>query len=405
MTSRIEQLMERCMRDEATEEERKELLELLQLSENEAEARRAIGIALEDTAASGVEGDMDEETAAGVLASIHRLDGRRRRLRVMKWGLAAAVLLSVVWGTDLLFKKKERSPVVALVQQRKDTTSTILPGRNKAVLTLASGESIELDDAKDGNIADDGGAEIVKAGNGGVLSYRALGRGGKPGKGETPEGEGKDKEVFNTISTPRGGQYQVNLADGSKVWLNASSSLLYPTTFTGEDRTVELTGEAYFQIARKAGAPFFVKVNGVTVEVLGTAFNVNGYEDEPAIRTTLVEGAVRVEAGEHQLVLKPGQQVVSEGGKSLRIEPDADLEEVLAWKNGTFNFNRLDIETIMRQISRWYDVDVVYEGARPAGHFSGMISRNTSVATVLKLLEYGGVHFRVTGQKIVIMPN
>ncbi|WP_431214512.1 FecR family protein [Puia sp. P3] len=198
----------------------------------------------------------------------------------------------------------------------------------------------------------------------------------------------------------------MNLADGSKVWLNASSSLVYPTTFTGKDRTVELTGEAYFQVAKKAGCPFFVNINGVRVEVLGTAFNINGYDDEPVIKTTLAEGVVRVEAAGRRLVLKPGQQAVSEGnGKALRLEPDADLDEALAWKNGVFNFNRLDIGTVMRQISRWYDVDVVYEGVRPAGHFSGMISRNTSVSTVLKLLEFGGVHFRVAGQKIVIMPN
>ena len=381
------------MRDEATEEERKELLELLQLSENEGEARRVIGIALEGTAAASGEddGDMDEERAAGLLASVYRMDDRRRhRIGMLKWGVAAAALLSVVWGTRLLFRARESASVVASVQQRKDTTPDILPGRNKAVLTLASGKAITLDDAKNGNIANDGDAEIVKSGNGGSLSYHAL---------------GKEGSAFNTISTPRGGQYEVNLADGSKVWLNASSSLRYPTTFVGADRTVELTGEGYFHVARKAGAPFFVKINGETVEVLGTAFNINGYDDEPVLKTTLVEGAVRVVAGGQQLVLKPGQQVVSEGGKSLRIEPDADLEEVLAWKNGTFNFKRLDIETIMRQISRWYDVDVVYEGARPGGHFSGMISRNTSVSTVLKLLEYGGVHFRIAGQKIVIMPN
>jgi transmembrane sensor len=392
MTSRIEQLIERCLREEATEAERKELLDLLQLSENEEEAQGLIRAALEDEAAwGGDEGDMDEESGARVLATIYGQDRKRRRIPVLlKWGLAAAVLLSVVWGSGLLFKRKE--PVRVVARQQKDTVYDIPPGRNKATLTLASGEAIELDDAKNGNIADDGGAEIVKAGNSGVVSYRALGK--------------EDKEVFNTISTPRGGQYQVNLADGSKVWLNASSSLLYPTTFTGEDRTVELTGEAYFQIAKKAGSPFFVNVNGMRVEVLGTAFNINGYDDEPVIKTTLAEGAVRVEAAGRQLVLKPGQQAVSAGdGKSLRLEPDADLDEVLAWKNGAFNFNRQDIETVMRQISRWYDVDVVYEGARPEGHFSGIISRNTSVSTVLKLLEYGGVHFRLAGQKIVIMPN
>ncbi|WP_431214511.1 hypothetical protein ACQ86N_06730 [Puia sp. P3] len=190
MKSRIEQLMERCMGEGATEEERKELLGLLQLSENEEEARGLIRAALEDTATrGGDEGDMDEESAGRVLATIYG-EGHGRGLIpvLLKWGLAAAVLLSVVWGTSLLFRQKE--PVKAVAQQRRDSVYDIPPGRNKATLTLASGEAIQLDDAKAGNIADDGGAEIRKAGNGGALSYRALGREGK--------------EVFNTITTPRG---------------------------------------------------------------------------------------------------------------------------------------------------------------------------------------------------------
>ncbi|MBS1664169.1 MAG: FecR domain-containing protein [Bacteroidetes bacterium] len=356
---------------------------IIVLQMNEEEAKRQIRAALEEAAQSNE--DMDEARASHILSSIYRLDNRRRfRLRAIKGTAAAAILLSIIWGTTHFLKQNQPIPTIA--QKHQDTKQDIPPGTNKAILKLASGKLIDLDDARAGAITG-ANAEIVKGTSGAKLCYAP---------GQEPE--------INMVSTPRGGQYQIRLADGSTVWLNASSSLRFPTAFTGPDRTVELTGEAYFDIAKKSNIPFLVKINNTTVEVLGTEFNINGYDDEPSLKTTLVTGAVRVETAGKTLLLKPGQQTASQA-EGLHLTPNPDLEESLAWKNGTFNFNKLDITTIMRQISRWYDVDIVYEGPKPSGHFSGIISRNTPVSTVLKMLEYGGVHCKVAGKKIVIMPN
>jgi hypothetical protein len=301
---------------------------------------------------------------------------------------AAAAVVLLIAGV-ILFSKKSAQPIV-ITAPKPAPVKDLPPGGNKAILTLADGAVINLDDAKNGDIARDGNARIVKPGNNGELVYHAM-------------SGNQQAIVYNTVTTPRGGQYQLGLSDGSKVWLNASSSIHFPTTFNGKERAVELTGEGYFEIVRNTAMPFSVKVNGITIQVIGTHFNINAYKDEAAVRTTLIEGAVRVATAEQALLLRPGQQAVAGGeGRSLKLDPDADIEEVMAWKNGIFNFKNQDIAVIMRQISRWYDVEVVYEGKRPEGHFSGMISRNTPAYTVLKMLEYGGVHFRIVGGKIII---
>ena len=422
MTSRIEQLMKLCMQDGATEAERNELLQLLQATENEGEAKSLINEALERVQGNGR--DMSESVSAAVLEAIFQADaggqgegsvfgrepgmdaqGRegggdsamnregmdRKNVRAVffrRMAYAAAVVLVIAAGMVVALVKKKPAPPAGVMMPKQEIVKDIPPGGNKAILTLADGATISLDDAKKGDIARDGNAQIVKGGDSGTLIYHAV--------------AGNQQAVaYNTITTPRGGQYQLALSDGSKVWLNASSSLHFPTTFGGAERAVELTGEGYFEIAKNTAKPFLISVNGVRVKVLGTHFNINAYRDEPVVRTTLVEGAVKVEAGGQAMLLRPGQQAVA--GTSLRLEPDADLEEVMAWKEGIFNFKNLDIESIMRQISRWYDVEVVYAGGKkPEGHFSGMISRNTPALTVLKMLEYGGVHFTIESKKIVI---
>jgi ferric-dicitrate binding protein FerR (iron transport regulator) len=424
MTSRIEQLMKLCMQEEASEAERNELLRLLQAAENEGEVKSLINEALEG--GNGL--DMSESVSAAVLEAIFQADagrqgevgralGRdgvlnkegavsrerevdRKKVRTVffrRVAYAAAVVLVIAVGMVIVPVKRKPAPAVVMAP-RKDIVKDIPPGGNKAILTLADGATISLDDCKKGDIARDGNARIVKGGDSGTLIYHAV--------------AGNQQAVaYNTITTPRGGQYQLTLSDGSKVWLNASSSLHFPTTFGGKERLVELTGEGYFEIARNTTMPFSITVNGVAVHVLGTHFNINAYHDEPVVRTTLIQGAVKVEMRGQALLLRPGQQAVVAGERtvaggaerSLRLDPEADLEEVMAWKEGIFNFKNLDIESIMRQISRWYDVEVVYEGGKkPEGHFSGMISRNTPALTVLKMLEYGGVHFTIESKKIVI---
>jgi ferric-dicitrate binding protein FerR (iron transport regulator) len=211
--------------------------------------------------------------------------------------------------------------------------------------------------------------------------------------------------LYNTLTTPRGGQYQLVLPDGSKVWLNAASAISYPTAFTGSERKVEIKGEAYFEIAKNTAMPFIVKVNDAQVQVLGTHFNINAYSDEDAIKTTLLEGAVKVTKDAASTLLKPGQQaILGRSSNEIRVQENTDLDAVLAWKNGYFSFNQTDLATIMRQIARWYDVDIVYSDKVPERRFGGEIPRNTNAAEVLKMLEESKVHFRIEGRKVIVLP-
>jgi ferric-dicitrate binding protein FerR (iron transport regulator) len=216
--------------------------------------------------------------------------------------------------------------------------------------------------------------------------------------------------VYNTIATPRGGEYQIELSDGTKVWLNAASSLKFPAAFTGDERNVMLTGEAYFEVAKNAKMLFNVTVNGLRVDVLGTHFNVNAYSDENVIATTLLEGAVKVTsqviAGtpSRSLTMKPGQQANVTGAGRMSLVKDADVEKAVAWKNGQFQFDNEDIATIMRQISRWYDVDVLYQGAVPKRFFTGKISRRSNASQVIDMLEFAGVNLKLVGRNIVVVP-
>jgi ferric-dicitrate binding protein FerR (iron transport regulator) len=210
--------------------------------------------------------------------------------------------------------------------------------------------------------------------------------------------------LYNTVSTPRGGQYQLTLSDGSKVWLNASSSLRFPTAFPGTERRVEITGEAYFEVAGNESKPFVVDIAGKgEVEVLGTQFNINAYEDEPAIKTTLLEGKVKVSEsnGSQSSVLKPGQQAQLANG--IRVMDNVDMEEIMAWKTGWFYFDRQELPAIMRQVSRWYDVDVRYEGRISKKSFSGIVGRDNDIKDVLKIMENAGIRFRIEGSSITVL--
>jgi len=211
---------------------------------------------------------------------------------------------------------------------------------------------------------------------------------------------------YNTVTTPAGGQYQVTLPDGSRVWLNAASSITYPTMFNGNDRTVQITGEVYFEVAHDATKPFRVKSNGQTIEVLGTHFNINAYDDENVIKTTLLEGSVKVTTGDHVALLQPGQQsqvATAENPTGIfKGIQNVDTDEAVAWKNGLFRFDKADIKTIMRQFSRWYDVDVVYQGDIKERVFSGSMHRNLSAANALELLSLANVHFTIDRKNIVV---
>ncbi len=255
---------------------------------------------------------------------------------------------------------------------------------------MADGSSIILDQAQNGNLATQGNTKILKMN--GMLSYNTS-------QNKTT------KVLYNTISTPRGGQYQLIFTDGTKVWLNAASSLRFPTNFEGKERKVELSGEAYFEVAKNKAMPFKVKVNKMEVEVLGTHFNINSYEDESTIRTTLLEGSVRINQNKNTGILKPGQQAQTDQFGAIKIINDADLEEAIAWKEEKFQFGRADIHEVMRQVARWYDVNIEYKGT-VSSHFGGTISRNANLSQVLDMLHLTGkVKFEVKDRKIIVMPD
>lgn len=269
----------------------------------------------------------------------------------------------------------------------------VLPGSNKATLTLANGAVINLNDVKNGMLASQGQA-ILKKDKDGRIKY------------ETPAGITKDSSaVFNTINIPKGGQFQVVLSDGSKVWLNSASSITFPTVFSKTERKVTITGEAYFEIAKNKHLPFRVLSGKQTVEVLGTHFNINAYSDETAIRTTLIEGSVKVSADAQTATLKPEQQSVILNNKTGKININTvDTDDVLAWTTGNFQFEKAEIPLIMRQAARWYDVDVKYEGNVPQRRFTGSISRNVNLSELLKMLKYTGINFKISGKTIIVTP-
>ncbi len=307
-----------------------------------------------------------------------------------RWWAAAAAVLFLVFG--LWFYSRETSDV------RRETAvgpkvQDIVPGGDKAVLTLADGRKVILDSAENGALTKQGNVTVIKL-DGGRLAYQPS---------SSPSASAL---TYNTITTPRGGQYQLVLADGTQVWLNAASSLRFPTAFAGKERRVELTGEGYFEVAHDAATPFHVQVNDMEVQVLGTHFNINSYSDEPFVKTTLLEGSVRVRSGTQEAVLKPGQQAqLQTTSHKLQTTNNVDVEQVMAWKNGLFVFNRADIETILRQAARWYDVDVEYRG-KINETFSGGLPRSENISQLLKIFEATGkVNFIINGKKIMVQPK
>jgi len=310
-------------------------------------------------------------------------------ISIKRFAIAAAILGIIILSTFLLFKTNRPAQVAKAESNSHKFKDDVVPGGNKATLTLADGSVILLDDAKNGTLAQQGSAKVIKLD--GKLLYDLA-------------SERSKQVVYNTISTPKGGQYQLELPDGSLVWLNASSSIHFPTSFIEKERRVEITGEAYFEVAKNADKPFIVSVNNSEVQVLGTHFNINAYNDEEEVRTTLLEGAVKFVDGNNTSLLQPGQQSQLTKDRIVKVVNDVDVNEVVAWKNGLFSFENAGIETIMRQLSRWYDVEIEYKG-KTDDIFVAEMSRNIKLSDVLKALELTGrVKFEIDGKKIVVMP-
>ncbi|TKC07155.1 FecR family protein [Pedobacter frigoris] len=303
--------------------------------------------------------------------------------------LTAACIALMVAGLATLFYNypgvKFKNFTVEL--QEED----IAPGGNKATLTLADGKVITLNEAADGELVNESGIVIRKTGNGQVV-YEVTGNNGS-----------QKRPVYNTISTPKGGTYQIVLPDGTRVWLNAASTLKFPSTFANlMNRKVELSGEAYFEAAKDKDHPFIVKSHDQEVKVLGTHFNISSYTDETQTKTTLLEGKIEVVSGGKTALLKPGQQSTVQATRAINLA-NADVEAEMAWKNGLFIFDDEPLESIMRKISRWYDVEVVYQDIDKNRLFGGSVSRFDHVSKVLRQLELTGrVHFKIEEGKIII---
>jgi transmembrane sensor len=266
----------------------------------------------------------------------------------------------------------------------------ILPGGNKAVLTLANGRKIILNNANKGNILNIGGLSINKSQEG-QIAYQPN---GKPDAG--------NELKYNTVNTPKGGQWHITLSDGTEVWMNAASELTYPQTFGGVERVVTLKGEAYFEVAKDKSHPFIVKSDRQEVKVFGTHFNINTYDDEPYVKTTLLEGSVAVSGvnGDGPKMLVPGDGAFNDG-KSILVR-EVNTEADVSWKNGYFSFKRADIKTVMRQFSRWYNIDVAYEGAVPDVELTGRAGRNVNASQALKILSYFNIHYKIDGNRIKV---
>lgn len=305
--------------------------------------------------------------------------------RYWMWAIAASILITVGIGAYFLNQPKPAALQLATVHPMHDA----LPGSNKAILTLGSGATVVLDDANKGVVAKQGNVLVVKSKEGQV-DYQV-------------NGDGSSKAIeYNTITTPKGYQYNVVLPDGSKVWLNAASSIKFPTEFTGSQRNVEMTGEAYFEVAKNAAMPFIVKTNRQEVKVLGTHFNIMAYDDEKAIKTTLLEGSIMLTGQKSSHILKPGNQAILNAQGDVKIVPESDMDEAVAWKNGFFQFKDESIEVTMRQAARWYDVNINYKGQVPTHQFNGKVPRSVKLSELLSMFKYAGVNFSIDGRDVTV---
>lgn len=396
--SRLTYLFQAYFNKSATPSERDELMELLIQAENDKQVKTLLAETWQQfNSQNQLFNDSQSERMLSYIfqkgtahTSIPVIGVFRRSFSSwLRIAAAAAILFFTVTSVYLWLNHKQfRQQIVQLKKVSNYANEAIMPGGNKAILTLSDGSSIILDSTHQGILAKQGNAKVMKL-NTATLAY-------------STGNENSQEVVYNTLSTPRGGEYQLILPDGTRVWLNASSSIHFPTIFKGKERNVTVMGEVYFEVAKNAAMPFNVHVKDVKIQVLGTHFNIMAYDDEASINTTLLEGSVKVSKGSLNKMLVPGQESRINKTGDIKVV-DADIEEVMAWKNGWFQFNADDLEKVMRQIARWYDVEIIYEGNIPSGHFSGLVSKKNDIAQVLKIMQAGGVHFKIEGRKVIVL--
>lgn len=334
-----------------------------------------------------------DETRRKIFGRLKKSTYRNTLVRNMarKLSIAAAVLVLLVPSVYFIWQNSSTPSPSNPEYAGNLLENAVIPGGDKARLILGDGSVLVLEKEKNGTISREGSVLINK--NERQLIYRGA------------EDISKEDVVYNVISTPRGGQFQVVLPDGSHVWLNAASSLRFPTAFTGEERRVELRGEGYFEIAPDKKKPFTVITDNMEIEVLGTHFNVKAYKDEKDVQTTLLEGAVKINTKNDQVLLEPGQEaLLTKNAGNIDIR-NVDPEAAVAWKNGYFQFDNEHLYSIMRKVSRWYDVEIIYEADFTDKNFTGTISRYKEVTDVLNMLELTGViQFQMEGRRIIVMP-
>lgn len=396
--SQFQNLIEKCISDQCSAEEMKILHELLKNPEYISKLEVIMDQQLADSkpvhdeysqVVDRLKKSFEEHFSANRRTPVIRISST-----ILRWSVAAAIL--ILAGTLIFLqisvkssKQNGSAPIAAIPAVKND----VGPGKEGAILTLNDGRTVVLDSLGNGIITDQNGAKVVL--NNGELAYNAK---------ESINGE----VAYNTIATPKGRQFRLLLGDGTKVWLNAASSLRYPTVFTGNERVVEITGEAYFEVAKNAKMPFHVKINNETeIVVLGTHFNVNSYQNEASINTTLLEGSVRVINGKESALLTNGQQAQSSllVKNKIKVVSNVNVERIMAWKNGVFDFQDATLGEVMRQLERWYNIEVVYEKGIPDLEFMGKMGRDLTLSEVLRGLEMSEVHFKIEGgRKLIVMP-
>lgn len=391
---RLKYLFDRYYSKTATPKERDELFAVIDAGATDEQLSALIRQAWDDLkpAAPLFNYDQTNQMLSNILSAGRDNKKTKTHNIIFLWAkIAAAAVVLVVLSFGVYSylhpTKTAQQQTVKLKRPHNDA----LPGGNKALLTLANGKTIILDNAENGTLAREGATLVKKTANGQVI-YNA-----------SALDNALAEPTINTIATPRGGQYQVVLADGTKVWLNSASSLRFPTRFTGKIRQVEITGEAYFEVAKNAAMPFRVKTNRADIEVLGTHFNVMAYDDEVTMKTTLLEGAVNIKSGSFSARLKPGQQAQIKVSGQNKVVDDVDVDDETAWKNGIFQFREIGIDAILRQAARWYDVQVIYKGKVPEKEFTGRLSRNVKASVLLDMLQYTGVNLKIEGSKIIVL--
>ncbi len=331
---------------------------------------------------------LDQKTLTiGLITSDHRnrIVHRAHFLKTAWFRYAAVIILILGTGSYFYFQNEKKPALVSV--NPASLKNDIAPGTEGAILTLSDGSNIVLDSLRNGVVATQNGADVIM--KNGQIAYKGI---------TTASVE----MVYNTMTTRKGRQFQMMLPDGTKVWLNAASSIRYPTVFIGSERKVEVTGEAYFDVVKDAKKPFRVQINAeTTVEVLGTQFNINSYENESAIKTTLLEGSIQVNSNNQHKILKPNEEAII-SGTSLKVN-EVDINEVVAWKNGFFNFNGSNLFTVMRQLERWYDIQVKFEGKINGDeNFRGELQRSLNLSQVIKSLEDLNVKCRIEGKTLIV---